>query len=86
MTPYETSALVRAEGEVRVVGVPFAPGTEVEVTISPKVRSNEASAHDNDEALTAARARMRELFRAIKGFRMGPKIPREELYERGSLH
>lgn len=86
MTTYETSALVQAEGEVRVVGVPFAPGTEVEVTISPKVRSNEAAAHVDDEALTAARARMRELFRGIKGFRMAPKIPREELYERGSLH
>ena len=35
MTTYETSAMVEAEGEVRVVGVPFAPGTEVEVTISP---------------------------------------------------
>lgn len=86
MTTYETSAMVQAEGEVRVVGVPFAPGTEVEVTISPKVRSNETSTHVDDEALTAARARMRELFRAIKGFRMGRKIPREELYERGSLH
>ncbi len=86
MTTYETSAMVQAEGEVRVVGVPFAPGTEVEVTISPKVRSNEVPTHVNDEALTAARARMRELFRTIKGFRTGPQIPREELYERGSLH
>ena len=86
MTTYETSAMVQAEGEVRVVGVPFAPGTEVEVTISPKVPCNEASTHVNDEALTAARARMRELFRTIKGFRMGRKIPREEPYERRSLH
>jgi hypothetical protein len=86
MTTYETLALVQAEGEVRVVGVPFAPGTEVEVTISPKVGSDEATRHVGDEALTAARARMRELFRTTKGFCMGPKIPREELYERGSLH
>jgi hypothetical protein len=78
--------MVPEEGEVRVLGVPFAPGTEVEVTISPKVRSNEASTNVDDEALTATRARLRELFRAIKGFRMGSKIPREELYERGSLH
>ena len=35
--------------------------------------------------LEAARARMAELFRTIKGFRMGKVIPREELYERGSL-
>jgi adenine-specific DNA methylase len=86
MTSYETSAMVQAKGEVRVVGVPFAPGTEVEVTISPKDRSNEASTHADNEALAAARARMRELFRAIRGFRVEPKIPREELYERGSLH
>ena len=85
MTTYETSARVEAEGEVRVAGVPFAPGTEVEVTISPKVRPNEASIHVDDEALNDARARMRELFRTIKGFRMGRKIPREELYERGSV-
>jgi hypothetical protein len=39
-----------------------------------------------DEALTAARDRMRELFRTIKGFRNSPRIPREDLYERGSLH
>ena len=73
MSTYETSAMVQAEGVVRVVGVPFTPGTEVEVTISPKVPSNEASTHVDDEALTAARARMRELFRTIEGFRMGQK-------------
>lgn len=35
--------------------------------------------------LSAARARMRELFRTVNGFRLGTKIPREELHERGSL-
>jgi hypothetical protein len=33
---YETSATVEDQGRVRVAGVPFAPGTQVEVTISPK--------------------------------------------------
>jgi hypothetical protein len=42
--------------------------------------------NDSEEArITAARARMRELFRTIKGFRLTPVIPREDLYERGSL-
>jgi hypothetical protein len=41
MKAYETSATVESPGDVRVVGVPFAPGTEVEVTISPK-RKNPA--------------------------------------------
>jgi hypothetical protein len=41
MNTYETSATVEDQGQVRVVGVPFAPGTEVEVTITPKRRSVE---------------------------------------------
>jgi hypothetical protein len=39
MNTYETTATVEDHGQVRVIGVPFAPGTEVEVTISPKRRS-----------------------------------------------
>jgi hypothetical protein len=39
MNAFETSATVQPPGDVRVVGVPFAPGTEVEVTINPKRRS-----------------------------------------------
>jgi hypothetical protein len=38
-----------------------------------------------DTRLAAVRARMRELFRTIKGFRFASAIPREELYERGSV-
>jgi hypothetical protein len=36
MNTYETSATVEDQGRVQVVGVPFAAGTQVEVTISPK--------------------------------------------------
>jgi len=36
MNTYETSATVQAQGDIRLVGVPFAPGTEVDVTVSPK--------------------------------------------------
>jgi hypothetical protein len=46
----------------------------------------ERATNGHDEAaLTQARARMAELFRTVKGFRQTPRIPREELYERGSL-
>lgn len=84
MNTYETSATVQEQGRVLVAGVPFAPGTEVEVMISPKVRAaGEVSA--DDEAWAAARARMRDLFRTTNGFRNSPRIPREELYERGRL-
>lgn len=35
MSSFETTATVENLGEVRVAGVPFAAGTEVEVKISP---------------------------------------------------
>ena len=41
MNTYATSATVEDQGHIHVVGVPFAPGTEVEVSISPKRRSAE---------------------------------------------
>ena len=65
--------------------MPFAPGTEVEVTISLKSQSQDQVPPDDAAALTAVRDRTRELFRTITGFRNSPRIPREELYERGSL-
>jgi len=79
MNAFETMATVEAEGHVRIEGVPFAPGTQVEVTISPKrIAVAEKSAEN-------VRARMAELFQSVKGFRMSPKIPREDLYDRGSI-
>ena len=45
----------------------------------------EFGAATDDQRLAAARARMQELFRTVKGFRLAPKISREELYERRSL-
>lgn len=85
MNIYETSATVEDRGRVLVAGVPFAPGTEVDVAISPKVRSEEEARPTHDEALATARNRMRELFRTVKGFRNSPRLPREELYERGRI-
>jgi hypothetical protein len=41
MKTYETSATVQEDGAIRVAGVPFPPGTEVEVTIGPKRPSGE---------------------------------------------
>ena len=78
LNAFETSTTVAGQGEVHVAGVPFAPGTEVAVTISPKEQLA-------DEKRSAARDRMRKLFRAVKGFRMTPHLSREELYDRRSL-
>ena len=85
MKTFETSATVEDQGQIRLAGVPFAPGTEVEITISPKVRSEDEMKNRDDKALAVSRERMRTLFRTIKGFRMSPRVPREELYERGRL-
>jgi hypothetical protein len=85
MNTYETSGTVEDHGEVHVSGVPFAPGTEVDITISRKPRSADAVTSPDDAALAAVRDRMRELFRTITGFRNSPRIPREEFYDRGSL-
>jgi hypothetical protein len=85
MKIYETSATVGDHGQVRVAGVPFAPGTEVDVAISLKRRSEDEGTPPDDAALAAARERMRELFQSIKGFRNSPRMTREELHERGSL-
>ena len=41
MQTYETSATVEEQGRVQIGGVPFAAGTQVQVTISPKRHSNE---------------------------------------------
>lgn len=85
MKAYETSATVDEQGLVHVRGVPFAPGTEVAVVLSPMRQSGALVTPSDDNALAAARQRMRELFRTTHGFRNSSRIPREELHERGSL-
>ena len=85
MDVFETSATVEETGSIRVAGVPFPPGTEVEITVSPKVPADVDSAHADDSILNAARDRMRELFQTVHGFRNSPRIPREDLHERGGF-
>ena len=50
MNIFETTATVEDQGQVRLAGVPFAPGTEVEVTISPKLPSKEQTPAPGEEA------------------------------------
>jgi hypothetical protein len=85
MLNYETSATVQLEGGIYVDGLPFAPGTEVEVLIQPKLPLNREGLESDESSRNVIRDQMRELFRVIKGFRNSPRILREELYERGSL-
>jgi hypothetical protein len=53
MNSYETTATVEDHGQVRVAGVPFAPGTEVDVTISPKVEAEQQAKPPPAQALAA---------------------------------
>ncbi|HEY3394625.1 MAG TPA: hypothetical protein VGK58_18080 [Lacipirellulaceae bacterium] len=50
MSAFETSATVQDQGQLHLAGVPFAPGTEVEVIISPKVRPEEELTRADDGA------------------------------------
>ena len=80
MDTYQTSATVEAQGQVRLNGVPFAPGTEVEVTIKP--------AQNGAHATAAATDRAGQLFAALNQARNTETVGalrREELYDRDVL-
>ena len=78
MESYETSATVEGEGRLRVEGVPFPPGTRVEVTISLQERppAEVAAAY---QQLCAALNKGRNVLS------VGP-LNREELYDRDDVH
>ena len=85
MTTYETSATVEDQGQVRVAGVPFAPGTEVEVTIREKVAGEPNRSPASVEERRACA--LRELFARVRARNTEPVGPlrREELYDRKVL-
>ena len=84
MNSYATTATVDDQGQVRVAGVPFAPGTEVEVTIRVKLA---ADANGSAANVEDARVRMRDLFARVRARNTEPVGPlrREELYDREVL-
>ena len=84
MNSYETSATVEDQGQIHVAGVPFAPGTEVTITIREKAELDPAA---EEKKLEQARARMRELFATVRARNTEPIGPlrREELYDRKVL-
>jgi hypothetical protein len=77
MSTYETSTTVGGHGEIHVAGVPFQPGTEVEVVISPKTTDTppRSDAGDRVGPLLAALDRARNV-EPIGSLR------RDELYDR----
>lgn len=82
MSTFETTATVEDRGQVHVGGVPFEPGTQVEVIIKPARNDGPAAA----AAVVADRAA--RLFAALDKARniepIGP-LHREELYDRKVL-
>ena len=81
---FETSATVEDHGQVRLIGVPFAPGTEVQVSICEKHDGNaNASPATPDESP----ANLRDVFTRVRARNtqsVGP-LRREELYDRKVL-
>lgn len=78
MNHYETFTTVVGQGEIHLAGVPFMPGTEVEIVVSPKAQAA-TTGDDRLATLLAAldRARNVKLIGALR---------REELYDRNRLH
>ena len=82
MSTFETLATVGDKGEVRVDGVPFAPGTAVDVIIQPVEISGPdqgSTAESRASTLLAALDKSRNT-QSIAPFRRG------ELYDRNVLH
>ena len=84
MQSYETSATVEDQDQVHVVGVPFAPGTRVEVMIREKIASEAGGLPANTEEATV---RMKDLFARVRARNTEPAGPlrRVELYDRKVL-
>lgn len=82
MHTYQTIATVKDHGSVYLDGVPFAPGTEVEVAVSIKTSPVQEAVLTEEEKWAAAHSHIQAMLRTATGFRNVPRISREELYER----
>ena len=80
MDAYETSTTVGGQGEIHLAGVPFQPGTEVEVIISPKTLDPAQEADDSGRLGTLLAA----LDQARNNEPIG-SLRREQLYDRDNL-
>ena len=69
-------------GQVQVTGVPFAPGTRVEVTVSPIENGSTAASADVPRR---AQRLLAALDKARNTQPIGP-LRRADLYDRGVLH
>ena len=58
---------------------------DLESALNERVTSYLKSLNGDDERIAAARAHMKDLFNATKGFGVGRKPSREEMHERGNV-
>jgi hypothetical protein len=56
MKSFEATSIVEPTGEIRVVGVPFSAGTEVDVIVSPKRQSAKQFRRQWDEVCRLLRS------------------------------
>ena len=84
MQIFETSATVEQQGQLRVAGVPFAPGTEVEVVVREKVTPAASKPPPSEEEGCVC---LKDLFAGIKARNTESvgALRREELYVRKVL-
>ena len=59
---------------------------ELESSLNERVIGYVKTLNGDDGSSASARARMKELFTSTKGFGAGPKLSREEMHERASVH
>lgn len=80
MDSFETLTTVGERGQVLVSGVPFAPGTQVTISISPSVSTSQSAASELPQlaALFAALDKSRNT-QTVSNFR------RDEIYDRDVL-
>lgn len=78
MNAYETFTTVGQHGDIHLAGIPFQPGAEVEVVISPK----NGHALSSDERLSSL---FSSLDRGRNQTPIGP-LNRDELYDRSHVH
>ena len=79
MKSFDTTATVEDHGQIRLAGVPFAPGTEVEISVRP--------AHHNESQVTTDRAaRLLAALDSARNTASAGPLRREELYDRKVLH
>ncbi|MEX2306987.1 MAG: hypothetical protein WD738_05315 [Pirellulales bacterium] len=78
MSAFETSTIVSGHGEIHLAGLPFQPGTEVEVVVSPKNGAQTATAPERLATLLSA------LNHAHNTDPIG-SLERDELYDRDTL-